>query len=363
DAGSPPSDWTAVHNSILQEDAQWVHEMNILGAHNNRVGVAYYTPTQAFQNRYARRLAARPHPNRRSWSVPAAHRTVWRVQPALRTTRGDRHDRGRFDMLRRVKNSGFQKLRLAKNSAVQKLHACGDQLRWTRERVEPLVDNIRRRKNRKAFISMGVLFAHAYTNSRAAHYKALQPTPASLYIGSFAHHPTWLHTNPIQVIGLPAQVDPSFIPSRDTINEACATYKSTWHTDRLRKNGLTKQDALAVMDHGNEACDLLEQYHDNQYCDTTRQRIANFTAPAPVGASHFAKDCACTYNKYFRAWWYQLLMPVDLQTDPPQTVEETCPCTYEMAIASWRSFSFDATHPQPPYLDPIKNDLALATTE
>ncbi|KAL5113719.1 hypothetical protein ACEQ8H_008392 [Pleosporales sp. CAS-2024a] len=381
DAESRRTDWTAVHRAMLNEDAQWVHEMNLLDAHHNRVRVvAYYryTPTQTFQDRYARRLAARPYPNRRrrSRSAPAPHRTAWRVQPApaLATACGDGPGGGRFgfDMLRRVKNSGVQKLRRANKAAVDKLRrapdAAGNVLRWTRGGIESLVHSVRRLQSRNACIAMGVvgiglLFALAYTNSRAAHYKALQATPASLYVGSFAHHPTWLHTDPVQVIGLPAQVDPSFIPSRDSIIEACARYKSTWHTDRLRVNGLTRQQALAVMDRGNEACDLLEQYHDNQYCSAVRDSIADFNGPAPAGASHFAKDCACTYARYLRAWWYQLLVPVDLQPDPPQTVEETCPCTYDMAMASWRSFAFDATHAPPPYLDRIKNDLALATTD
>lgn len=384
----PPTDWTIVHNALIQENAQWLHQMNIIDAQNNRVGVVQYTPTQTFQHRYTRTLVARNYPNRRSQSLPAPYKMIWQVQPALPTTRGDQNDRECLRWLRRVKNSGTQKLQRAKDTGVDKLRRVKDatvnKSRWVRDRVGPLVHNIHRRKCRNVFIGMGLglLVALAYTNGRAAHYKALQVTPASLYIGSFANHPIWLHTDPVQVIGLPAQVDPSFIPSRGTIKKACSRFKSTWHTDKWDTNNFTRQqDDLAVIHRGDEACQLLERYHDNQYCRTTHNRITNFDVATgykkdpiilpipegfpsvPVGAPHFAKDCACTYARYRRKWWYHLLMPVDLQPDAPKTLEETCPCTYEMAMESWRSFSFDAKSPQPPYLSRIKNNLTLPTTD
>jgi len=374
----PLSDhWKDVGNALKNENRQWVQQVNVIDAENNQVGVVAYTQTEAFQHRYARRLVARTYPDRmRTRSLPLPHKPLWRVQRYTPTARDVQNDQPRFDWLRRVRNSGVQKLHQAKDATV-------DKLRWIGNRMAPLVNNVRRRKCRTTFIGMGLglLIALAYTNGRAAHYKALQETPASLYVSSFPKYPTWLHTNPLQVIGLPTQVSPTFMPPRRTIEKACRKFKSTWHTDS-RQHLLSYRDATAVVHRGDLACQLLEEYLNNQYADDTLLDIVNFhnfagyilrnpllplvlnsSATVPAGAPHFAKSCSCTYAKYYRAWLYQVLMPVDLQPDPPRTLDKMCPCTFDMAMKSWESFSFSAKSPQPPYLDRIKNDLSPLTAD
>ncbi|KAH3967305.1 hypothetical protein HBI81_165910 [Parastagonospora nodorum] len=377
DSAEPPSaPRRAIGDALANENRQWVHQVNAIDAQSNPTGVVAYTPTESFQHRYARRLVARAYPTRRrTRSLPLPQKSLQPGQRDVPTARNVQNDQPRLEWLRRGKNSGVQKLRQAKDTTINKL-------RWIGDRIVPLVNNFRRRKGRNTFIGigLGLLVALAYTNDRAAHYKALQATPVSLYISSFKSYPTWLHTDPLQVIGLPAQVDPAFFPSRRTIQTACRTYKSTWHTD-LRKNRISERDALAIIHRGDLACDLLERYQDNQYCEEALSNITKFDVVAgyrdnpillpvpsgfsspPPGAPHFAKNCACTFAKYLRAWSYQVLMPVDLQPGPPKTLEETCPCTLDMATNSWQSFSFDAKSPQPPYLDRIKKDLSVLTTD
>jgi hypothetical protein len=377
DPAEPPSaPWRAIGDALANENRQWVHQVNAIDAQNNSAGVVAYTPTESFQHHYARRLVARAYPTRRrTRSLPLPHRSLQPAQRDVPTARGVQNHQPRLGWLRRVKNSGVQKLRQAKDTTI-------DKLRWIGDRMVPLVNNLRRRNGRNIFISMGMglLIALAYNNNRAAHYKALQATPASLYISSFKNFPTWLHTDPLQVIGLPAQVDPAYIPNRRTIQKACQKYKSTWHPES-RKNRLSQGDIYAIIHRGDLACDRLMRYLDNTFCEKYRGVITEFDiiggyrdnptllpvpsgfSSAPLGAPHFAKNCACTYAKYLRAWWYQVLMPVDLQPDPPKTLEETCPCTLDMATKSWRSFSFDAKSPQPPYLRRIKKDLSVFTTD
>ncbi|KAH4013471.1 hypothetical protein HBI56_221520 [Parastagonospora nodorum] len=376
DPAEPPSaPWRAIGDGLANENRQWVHQVNAIDAQSNPAGVVAYTPTESFQHRYARRLVSRAYPTRRrTRSLPLPHRSLQPGQRDVPTARDVQNDQPRLEWLQRVKNSGVQKLRQAKDTTI-------DKLRWIGDRIVPLVNSLRRRNGRNTFIGMGLglLIALAYANSRAAHHKALQATPASLYISSFKSYPTWLHTDPLQVIGLPAQVDPAFIPSRRTIQKACGKYKSTWHTDK--KNRISQRDTLAIVHRGDLACDLLMLYHDNQYCEKTLDSLTKFDvvggyndslillpfpsgfSSAPAGAPHFAKHCACTLAKYLRAWSYQVLMPVDLQPDPPKTLEETCPCTLDMATKSWKSFSFDAKSPQPPYLGRIKKDLSVFTTD
>ncbi|KAH6028436.1 hypothetical protein HBI54_231160 [Parastagonospora nodorum] len=377
DPAEPPSaPWRAIGDALANENRQWVHQVNAIDAQSNPAGVVAYTPTESFQHRYARRLVARAYPTRRrTRSLPLPHRSLQPGQRDVPTARDVQNDQPRVEWLQRVKNNGVQKLRQAKDTTIHKL-------RWIGDRIVPLVNNLRRRNGRNTFIGMGLglLIALAYANSRAAHYKALQATPASLYISSFKNYPTWLHTDPLQVIGLPAQVDPSFIPSRRTIQTACRAYKSTWHPDS-QKTRISQREISAIILRGDIACDLLEHYQNNQYCAKVFSNITNFdvfagyrnnpillpvpsgSSSAPLGAPHFAKHCACTLAKYLRAWSYQVLMPVDLQPDPPKTLEETCPCTLDMATKSWRSFSFDAKSPQPPYLSRIKKDLSVLTTD
>lgn len=195
----------------------------------------------------------------------------------------------------------------------------------------------------------------------------MQASPAAAYAASFREYPTWLHTDPVQIIGLPAQVDPAFLPNRATIDRACSEFGSKWHPDRYRRNGFSNtEDAMAIYMRGHDACELLFQTLDNPSCEWLRNNITNFdeamgynkrVLPAfakqyphtAQGFPHFQEGCACAWSRYRREWWYKMVVPVDLQPDPPATLEETCPCTLGMALSSWSSFSFnDSGIPPPP---------------
>ena len=56
-------------------------------------------------------------------------------------------------------------------------------------------------------------------------------------------YPSFMHTgDPAQILGLPARVDVSLMPSLTDTKRALQKYKARWHPDKITNNGLESQE-------------------------------------------------------------------------------------------------------------------------
>jgi hypothetical protein len=204
---------------------------------------------------------------------------------------------------------------------------------------------------RHTVVTAGLFGLFLYTNGKAAHIKASQATPATHALDSYKEFPSWMHTHAVQVIGLPAQVAPGFIPHKKVIDKAWSNFKGKWHPDRYRRNGFDKVTAYAVYHRGEAAHHTLELFFVDPLCPSRLSNVINFDLKNGYAKQNrlpnFAKDCGCTLPKYLFDEVYTYVVPFPWQAEPPQKIEDTCPCNAEIAHRSWASFSLFAP---PPYL-------------
>jgi hypothetical protein len=212
--------------------------------------------------------------------------------------------------------------------------------------------------------ALGLFAILIYTNGIASNYKASRQTAVTRAIEQYRHFPSWMHTDPVQIIGIPAQVAPTFVPHRGVIEKAWRKYKSRWHPDHWRPNNFTDQViAYAVYYRGEKAMNALLRWHEDPKCDHFWTRLANFDGNSTQSLlPTFAKDCACTWPSYIRKELSSFLVLVDWQVEPPQKLEDACPCNADIARKSWSSFSF-ALRASPPYLSRIKQQLPWKTPD
>ena len=256
----------------------------------------------------------------------------------------------------------MNRLRKVWNGGVDKFRHGGQYLRNAVGRV-PGAGFVNRHRAAIAFLALAV-----YSNARAVHIQDSQAIDIGTTLARYPHFPSWMHTDPVQVLGLPAQVAPTFVPSRDTIWRAWKGFSSKWHPDKQITNGFSDTDAKAVYDRGLAARTALLRWHRDPYCYDYWRGLVDFdvdTAYANQSIPHFAKDCACTYPKYLtnRIVTYPILKaiwPVDFQAKPPKTIGEACPCDHAIASQSWASFEPEMV---PPQLRRIRDQLPWTTPD
>ncbi|KAH5238659.1 hypothetical protein HBI38_237230 [Parastagonospora nodorum] len=181
----------SIRAALAQENQRWMHQFNLIDEQNNRRGVEF-TATETFRERDGRRLVVRQFTKKRTRSSPAPTTLSGHAHPAptrAQNARNMQSNQHRFDSLRRVRDSAVQKLRRAKNTTVNKLRPAMNTtvsklrpvmnttvkiLRWTGNLVDRLIPES---PYVLAGINVALAIAIAYTNSRAAHYQALLPSP------------------------------------------------------------------------------------------------------------------------------------------------------------------------------------------
>ncbi|KAH3967270.1 hypothetical protein HBI24_208280 [Parastagonospora nodorum] len=192
----------SIRAALAQENQRWMHQFNLIDEQNNRRGVEF-TATETFRERDGRRLVVRQFTKKRTRSSPAPTTSSGHAHPAptrAQNARNMQSNQHRFDSLRRVRDSAVQKLRRAKNTTVNKLRpAMNTTVNKLRPAMNTTVSKLRPVMNTTvkilcwtgnlvdrlipespyvlAGINVALAIAIAYTNSRAAHYQALLPSP------------------------------------------------------------------------------------------------------------------------------------------------------------------------------------------
>ncbi|KAJ4989573.1 hypothetical protein SVAN01_04950 [Stagonosporopsis vannaccii] len=209
----------------------------------------------------------------------------------------------------------------------------------------------------------GALLLCLYSNDgRAARNAALR----SPVLDRYHKFPTWMHTDPVQVIGLPAMVSRDLVPNTNEVQRAWKVFARSWRPQFFADHGF---DTYAQAEHaykrGEAAYNAIIDYTDSPWCDlqrqpleTLRQRNATYTDGLP----QFASPCQCTYASYLLQRALRPFIPAGYAT-PPQSeadIARFCLCNETIANASWETFT---PAKQPPPLHRILDSLPWWTPD
>jgi hypothetical protein len=296
------------------------------------------SPTTKFHLRYARHTKFRL---KRTQSLSLPSKATWRVQ----RKRGDQRQR--------------DPLRYVAHGSIVGLSRVGT---YVSNKIRSLIRHCLAHPRHKV-VTAGLFGLFLYTNGKAAHIKASQ-TPVTRALGSYKEFPSWMHTHALQVIGLPAQVAPGFIPHMDVVKKSWSKFKGKWHPDRYRHNGFDQATAYAVYHRGEAAYDIVVKILEDPLCQRYLDDVIEFDLAHNYAKQdrlpNFAKDCACTLPKYLLGEVIRFIVPFEWQAEVPEEIEDFCPCDAEMAYRSWDSFSLISP---PPYITRIKQSLPWSTPD
>ncbi len=207
--------------------------------------------------------------------------------------------------------------------------------------------------HRKAIFAAILIGATLYTgNMFHTNYKRAlaQASVPSAPLERFRHFPTWMHTDPVQVLGFPAAVAPNLVPTKKDINRKEKQFRSKWSINKWPRNHFTSQkEAELAFTRGIDAYNILMKWYENPHCevDTAPFRLRHQRKPRFVyndSLPSLANPCRCTYPAYVVKQLKQIFVPVRLQPKATQTedgLSSYCPCTKADATASWATFEKD----------------------
>lgn len=155
-----------------------------------------------------------------------------------------------------------------------------------------------------------------HNNFQANYYKT-KHVLADTGAGVDAYHqfPSWMHTDPVQAIGLPAQVAPDFLPNLKSIDEAWELFNNVWHPEDWKVNDFRNaRDAHKAFNRSQAARDILLYRSKNSTCtnSTNPEYMINdepYTVDPYQPLRHFAKGCACTLPTWLRDQALQGVVP------------------------------------------------------
>ncbi|KAJ8112396.1 hypothetical protein OPT61_g5222 [Boeremia exigua] len=215
----------------------------------------------------------------------------------------------------------------------------------------------------KTLIAGVPLLLYLYFNHELATTKAAMPSPA---LDKYNPFPTWMHADPVQVLGLPAAVDLELVPSFIEINRAWNEFQEPWRSQDYKLHGFNSStEAQQAFKRGEDAYSAFLQFSQDPYCEknTLPLQLLRQSAGYNDSLPQFANPCRCTYPDYLFGQLAKAVISTIIQRPPPQTeadLAEFCPCTKAIAEASWASF---ATVVRPPPLARIASRLSSWTLD
>ncbi len=222
------------------------------------------------------------------------------------------------------------------------------------ERLKPVSSRVSQfcTDHRVAIVGLAVVLVIPFNYFIASNQASIPSQPLEKY----HQFPTWMHTDPIQALGLPAAVSPQFVPNRLNISRAHRKFRAAWSVDHWRQHNFSTQaEALKAYIRGEDARTILDDWYDNPFCykdtryfEARHQHLPKFAYHD--GMPSFANPCRCTYPLYIRKQLELALIPFFLQSPVPKTeaaLNTYCPCAKTNAEASWFTFNEDN---QPPFL-------------
>ncbi|KAL6708247.1 hypothetical protein ACN47E_003171 [Coniothyrium glycines] len=190
----------------------------------------------------------------------------------------------------------------------------------------------------------------------------------SMLVAKYRHFPSWMHTDPLQVLGLPAAVAPGFMSHQDVVDAALKTSRMKWHPDKWRQNGFSSADeAQTASMRIVEAYHSIEDFLFNPYCEedtAALHRGQNGSMSYNDGLPSFSNPCRCTrptyYDQKLRKTIASFLPWAVFQQQETSIESACCPCNRAIAQASWNTFTAEN---QPPFIRRIYNSLPWLTRD
>ncbi len=157
--------------------------------------------------------------------------------------------------------------------------------------------------------------------------------------------PTWMQTDPLQVLGFPSAVSPFFFssPLKNNITYNYKKFRLAWWPAKWRQHNFTdyRTAELAFL-RGEAAKDIFDNWYKNPWCTDDISPFHGRHLQKPKftyqdGLPSFTNPGHCTYPAYIAKHLKMALIPIFWQRSVPQTEQKLqlyCPCSKSDAEAS-----------------------------